>query len=101
MPQPPPISILTTTKKTNVESNDNVENDRNSITCNGHHQRINNNTQCCQCDLSIMIDQYGDRLRGPKGDAGPRGFPGPIGLPGPPGLSSGSFDKRTSFDVSC
>ncbi|KAH7637472.1 collagenase-like protein [Dermatophagoides farinae] len=98
MPQPPPVSILTTTKKTNVESNDNVENDRNSITCNGHHQRINNNTQCCQCDLSIMIDQYGDRLRGPKGDAGPRGFPGPIGLPGPPGLSSGSFDKRTSFD---
>lgn len=39
----------------------------------------------------MIIEQYGDILRGPKGDTGPRGPPGPIGLPGPPGLSGIEF----------
>lgn len=47
----------------------------------------NVSTMSCSCNISMIIEQYGDMLRGPKGDTGPRGPPGPIGLPGPPGLS--------------
>ena len=98
----PPSSLSTpslTSKTTkSIDNND----DNKFVDCNVNHRQ--NNTQCCQCDLSLIIDQYGEQLRGPKGDPGPRGLPGSIGLPGPPGLSSLSsglsFDKRSSFDVS-
>ncbi|KAH9414017.1 Structural molecule [Dermatophagoides pteronyssinus] len=97
----PPSSSLSTPSLTlkTTKSIDN-NNDDKIINCNSNHRQ--NNTQCCQCDLSLIIDQYGEQLRGPKGDPGPRGLPGSIGLPGPPGLSSLSsglsFDKRSSFD---
>lgn len=52
-----------------------------------NNERIESTLTQCHCNISTIIDQYGELLRGPKGDMGPRGIPGPIGLPGPPGIS--------------
>lgn len=47
--------------------------------------------------MSALVNEYGDLLRGLKGDVGPRGPQGISGPPGPPG--SGQYSRDSSYDV--
>ena len=55
----------------------------------------------CDCNISQFMENYGDNLRGLKGDLGPVGPLGPPGIPGPPGPPGppGHHGRDNSFDV--
>lgn len=58
--------------------------------------------QSCSCNISQIVNEYGDFFRGPKGDVGPRGPPGNDGvpgIPGPPGPRGGGHSSDLSYDV--